>query len=141
MRGNTLDMTKIEVNEGYGNFSNITTWPIHVFTIGFLMISYFIAAYCTFTTNFSSKLKSQFLIIFGQDSFPLKMSSFQVSLLHNFKNCLLPNGWWNTCFSHYSFFTKKFPISSGKLLVCHKIFLFCQTDSFCGLPWLFFCNH
>ena len=29
-------------------------------TIAFLMISYFIVAHCTFTTNFSSILKSQF---------------------------------------------------------------------------------
>ena len=83
------------------------------------MISYFIVAHCTFTTNFSSKLKSQFQVIFGQDFFPLKMSPFQVRLLHNFTNCLLANGWWNTCFSHYSFFTKKFPISSRKHLLCH----------------------
>ena len=68
--------------------------------------------------NFLSKLKlkSQFQVIFGQDSFPLKMSSFQVNLLHNFKNCLLANGWWNTCFYHYPFFTKKFPISSPQAL-------------------------
>ena len=71
------------------------------------MISYFIVAHCTFTTNFSSKLKSQFQVIFGQDFFPLKMSPFQVSLLHNFTKCLLANGWLNTCFSHYSFFYKK----------------------------------
>ena len=134
MCGNTLNMTKIEVTEGYDNFSHLATWPIHVCTIGFLMISYFIVAHCTFTTNFSSKLKSQFQVIFGQDSFPLKMSPFQVSILHNFKNCLLANRWWNTCFSHYSFFTKTFPISSRKRLVRYKIFLFCRTDSFCGLP-------
>ena len=91
------------------------------------MISYFIVAHCTFTTNFSSELKSQFQVIFDQDFFPLKMSPFQVRLLHNFMNCLLANGWWNTCFSHYSFFTKKFPISSRKHLLCHKIFLFCRT--------------
>ena len=59
------------------------------------MISYFIVAYCTFTTNFSSKLKSQFQVIFGQDSFPLKMSPFQVSLLYNFTKFLRANGWWN----------------------------------------------
>ena len=87
------------------------------------MISYFIVARCKFTTNFSRKLKSQFQVIFGQDSFSLKMSPFQVSLLQNSTNCLLANGWWNTCFYHYSFFTKKFPISSCKHFVCHKIFL------------------
>ena len=91
------------------------------------MISYFIVAHCTFTTNFSSKLKSQFQVIFGQDSFPLKMSPFQVSLLQNFTKCLLANEWWITCFYHYSFFTKKFLISSCKRLVYRKIFLFCRT--------------
>ena len=82
------------------------------------MISYFIVAHCMFMTNFSSKLKlkSQFQVIFGQDSFPLKMSPFQVSLLHNFTKCLLTNGWWNTRFYHYPFFTKKFPISSPQAL-------------------------
>ena len=75
------------------------------------MITYFIVI-------FSSKLKvkSQCQVIFGQDSFPLKMSPFQVSLFHNFTNCLLANGWWNTCFYHYPFFTKKFPISSPQAL-------------------------
>ena len=68
--------------------------------------------------NFSSKLKltSQFQVIFGQDSFPLKMSPFQVCLLHNLTNCLLANGWWNPCFYHYPFFTKKFSISSPQAL-------------------------
>ena len=102
------------------------------------MISCFIAACCTLTINFSSKLKSQFQVIFGHDSLPLKMSPFQVSLSQKSINCLFANGWWNTCFYHYSFFTKKFPISSCKRLVCRKIFLFCQTDSFGSLPWLFF---
>ena len=91
--------------------------------MGYLMVSYFIVAHCTFTTNFSSKLKSQFQVIFGQDF------------------CLLANGWWNTYFYHYCVFTKRFPISSRKRLICHKIFLFCWTDSFCGLPWLFCSNH
>ena len=108
---------------------------------GLGMISYFIVAHCTFMKNFSSKLKSQFQVIFDQDSFPLEMSQFQASLLHNFKNRLLANGWWNTCFYHYSSFTKKFPIFSRKHLVCRKIFLLCRTDSFGGLPRLFFCNH
>ena len=72
------------------------------------MISYFIIAHCTtFTTNFSIKLKSLFQVIFGQDSFPLKMSPFQVSLLQNSTNCLLANGLWNNCFHHYSFFLQK----------------------------------
>ena len=110
--------------------------------IGFLMISYLrIVAHCMFTTNFSSKRKSQFQVMFRQDSFPLKMSSLQVSISRYSTNCLLPNGCWNTCFHHYSFFTKKFPISFCKRLVFRKIFLFCRTDSFGGLPWLFFRNH
>ena len=63
------------------------------------MVSYFIVAHCTFATNCLSKLESQFQVIFGQDSFPLKMSPSQVSLLQNFWKCLLGNGWRNTCFS------------------------------------------
>ena len=51
---------------------------------------------------------SQFQVISGQDSFPLNMSSFQGSLLLRVSiNCLLANGWWNACFYHYIFFTKK----------------------------------
>ena len=38
-------------------------------------------------------------------------------------------------------FTKKFPISTCKLLVYRNIILFYQTDSFDGLPWLFFRKH
>ena len=72
------------------------------------MISCFIVARCTLTINFSSKLKSQFQVIFGHDSLPLKMSPFQVSLSQKSINCLFANGWWNTCFYHYSFFTKSF---------------------------------
>ena len=76
------------------------------------MVSYFIVASCTFTINFSSKLKSHFQFIFGHDHFPLKVSTFHVSLLQNSTNYLLANGWWNTCFYRYYFSTKKFPISS-----------------------------
>ena len=50
------------------------------------MISYFIVAHCMFTTNFSSKRKSQIQINFGQDSFLLKISSFLVSFLQNSTN-------------------------------------------------------
>ena len=45
-----------------------------------------------FTTNFSSKLKSQFQVIFGQVSFPLKMIPFQVSILEDSTNCFPANG-------------------------------------------------
>ena len=30
MRGNTFTMTEIAPNKGYENFSNMTTWSIHV---------------------------------------------------------------------------------------------------------------
>ena len=103
-------------------------------TIGFLMISYFIVERCTFTINFSSKLKSQFQVIFGRDSFPLKMSPFQVSLWQHSTNCLFANEWWNTCFYQHSFSSKKFPISCCNCLVCHNIFLFCGTNSFGVFP-------
>ena len=82
-------------------------------TIRFLVMSYFIVARCTFTINFSSKLKSQlFQIISGHDTFPLKMSPFQVSLLQRFTNCLLTNVWWNTrirAFTITLFLQKSFP--------------------------------
>ena len=73
------------------------------------MISYFIVAHCSFMTNFSSKLKSQFQVIFSQDSFPLNMHPSLASLLQSPTNCLCNNGWRNACFYHYSFQTKKFP--------------------------------
>ena len=109
------------------------------------MISYFIAAHCVFTTNFSSKCKSQFQVIFGQDSFPLKLSPFQASLSQNSPDCLFTNGWCNVCntwntwipFS-MTLFIKTFPILSCKLLVCFKMFLFCRTVSFGGLPFYSF---
>ena len=62
---------------------------------------------CLFTTNFLSKLKSQFQVIFGQDSFRLKMSPFQTSLSQNSTNCFLAYEWWNACFYHYFFLTKQ----------------------------------
>ena len=57
------------------------------------MISYFIVAHCTFMKNFSRKLKAQFQVIFGQDSFPLKMSPFlteSISSLTDVEYLLLP---------------------------------------------------
>ena len=56
------------------------------------MILYFIVALCTFTKNFSGKLKSQLQVIFGQDSFPLKLSPFLNSHKQKSINCLLSNG-------------------------------------------------
>ena len=98
------------------------------------MISYFIVAHCTFTTNFSSKLNSQFQAIFGRDSFPLKMSPFQVSLLHNFTNCLLANGGWNTCFYHSFFLQKSFPslLESAWFVIRH--FSFVEQTVFLVFP-------
>ena len=98
------------------------------------MISYFIVAHCTFTTNFSSKLKSQFQVILGQDFFPLKMSPFQVRLLHNFTNCLLANGWWNTCFSHYSFLQKSFPSLLASTCFVIRYFSFVDQAVFVVFP-------
>ena len=63
-----------------------------------------------FTTNFSSKCKPQFQVIFGQDSFSINTSPFQASLSQNSPNCLLTNGWWNACFYRYSF-TLPLPLS------------------------------
>ena len=93
------------------------------------MVSFSIVAHCTFTTNLSSKFKSQVQIIFSQDFFPPKMSPFQVILFQNSKNCLLINERWNACFYHYSFY-RKFPISSCKCLVYHKMFLFLSKKQF-----------
>ena len=101
------------------------------------MISDFIVAHCTFMTNFSSKLKlkSQFQVIFGQDSFPLKMSPFQVSLLHNFINCLLTNGWRNTCFHHYPFFYKKVShLLSASAWFVRRYFSFVKQTVFVVFP-------
>ena len=94
------------------------------------MISYLLVSHYTFTTNFWSKLKFQFQVIFGHDSFPLKMSPFQVSLLQNSTNCLLANGLWNNCFHHYSFFLqKRFPslLASTWVVVSYSYFVE-QTD-------------
>ena len=109
-------------------------------TISFLMISYFIVARHIYDKLYR-KFKSQFQVIFGQDSFPLKMGPFQVSLSQNSTNCLLANGWWHPTFTITLVFSRKFPISSCKCLVCRKIFLVRRTDSFGGLHWLFFHNH
>ena len=101
------------------------------------MITYFIVVHCTFMTNFSSKLKlkSQFQVIFDENSFPLKMSPFQVSLLHNFTDCLLANGWWNTCFCHYPFFYKKVshPFSASAWFV-RTYFSFVEQTVFVVFP-------
>ena len=90
----------------------------------------FIVAHCTFTTNLSSKFKCQFQVILVQGSFPLNMSSFQTSLYCRTLRTVssLMNGGMPAITP--TLFTKKFPISSCKHLVCCKIFLFCQTDSF-----------
>ena len=113
-----------------GSFSNSSPTTSELTSTLFLIISYFIVQHCMFTTKFSSKLKSQLQVIFGQDSFPLNMSSFQANrLLQNFTKGLLANGWWDACFYHNSFYKKTF-LSFCKRLVCCKIFLFCQTDSF-----------
>ena len=100
------------------------------------MISYFIVAHCTFTTNFSSKLKSQFQVIFGQDFFPLKMSPFQVRLLHNFTNCLLANGWWNTlhAFLITLFLQKSFPSLLASTCFVIRYFFFVEQAVFVVLP-------
>ena len=42
------------------------------------MISYFIAELHVYNKPFEQTYKSQFQVIFGQDSFPPKMSPFQV---------------------------------------------------------------
>ena len=88
-------------------------------------------------TNFSSKLKlkSQFQVIFDQDSFPLKMSPFQVSLFHNFSNCLLASGWWNTCFYHYPFFYKKVShLFSASACFVRRYFSFVEQSVFVVFP-------
>ena len=42
------------------------------------MISYFIVAHHVYNNLFEQTYKSQFQVIFGQDSFPPKVSPFQV---------------------------------------------------------------
>ena len=96
----------------------------------FLTISYFIVAHCTFTTNLSSKLKSQFQVIFWEDSFLSTWVHFKLVFycrtLRTF--CSLMDGGM-PAFT-ITLLTKKFPISFCKHLVCCTIFLFCQKDSF-----------
>ena len=96
----------------------------------FLTISYFIVAHCTFTTNLSSKLKSQFQVIFWEDSFLSTWVHFKLVFycrtLRTF--CSLMDGGM-PAFT-ITLLTKKFPISFCKHLVYCKIFLFCQKDSF-----------
>ena len=48
------------------------------FTIGFLMISFFIAALHVYNKIFEQTFKPWFQVIFGQNSFPPKMIPFQV---------------------------------------------------------------
>ena len=96
------------------------------------MISYFIVAHCTFTTNFSSKLKSQFQVIFGQDFFPLKRSPFQVSLLHNFTNCLLANG--IPAFPITPFLQKRFPSLLARAWFVIRYFSFVEQEVFVVFP-------
>ena len=102
------------------------------------MISCFIVAHCTFMTNFSSEPKSQFQVILGQDSFPLKMSPFQVSLLQNSTNCLLANGWWNTCFYHYSFLQIIFPSLLASAWFVIRYFSFGKQTVLVVFPDYFF---
>ena len=75
----------------------------------FLMTSYFIVAYCTFMINFSSKLKSQFQFIFGQDSFPLKVHFRPAFYCRTLRivSALMDGGM--PAFT-ITIFTKKFPI-------------------------------
>ena len=98
------------------------------------MISYFIVAHCTFTTNFSSKLKSQFQVIFGQDFFPLKMSPFQVSLLHNFTNCLLANGSGIPAFPITLFLQKSLPSLLVSTWFVIRYFSFVKQAVFVVVP-------
>ena len=97
------------------------------------MISYFIVAHCTFTTNFSSKLKSQFQVIFGQDFFALKMSPFQVRLLHNFTNCLLANG-EIPAFPITLFLQKSFPSPLASTCFVIRYFSFVEQAVFVVFP-------
>ena len=87
-----------------------------------------------FMTNFSSKLKPQFQVSFGQDSFPMNTSLFQASLSQNSANCFLTNGWWNACFYHYYFYRNVSHLFLLELGLTSKIFLFCRTDNFGRLP-------
>ena len=83
------------------------------------MITYFILVHCTFLTNFSNKLKlkSQFQLSFDEDSLPLKMSPFQVSLCTTLRTVSsLMDGRGIPAFTITPFFTKKFSISFLQVL-------------------------
>ena len=100
----------------------------------FLTISYFIVAHCTFTTNLSSKLKSQFQVIFWEDSFLSTWVHFKLVFycrtLRTF--CSLMDGGMPVF--TITLLTKKFPISFCKHLVYCKIFLFCQKTVLVVFP-------
>ena len=109
-------------------------------TISFLMISYFIVAR-HITTNFIGNLSLSFRSFLVRISFLWKWVHFK-SVFHRTLRIvsLLMDGEIPT-FTITLVFSRKFPISSCKCLVCRKIFLVRRTDSFGGLHWLFFHNH
>ena len=87
----------------------------------------------TFRTNLSISLKSSLVRIFFSEHESISGETFYITLWTAFS---LIDG--RISAFTIILFTQKFPISSCKCLVCCKIFLFCRTDSFRGLPRLFF---
>ena len=76
-----------------------------------------------------------FELTFDEDSIPLKMSPFQVSLLHNLTNSLLANGWWNTCFYHYPCFYKNVShLFSASAWFVRRYFSFVKQTVFVAFP-------
>ena len=74
------------------------------------MISYFIIALHVYFKLFEQTLSLNFRSFLVRNPFFLKLVHFRlVSLSQDSTNCLLANGWWNTCFYQYSFLYKSFP--------------------------------
>ena len=74
------------------------------------MISYFIIALHVYFKLFEQTLSLNFRSFLVRNPFLLKLVHFTlVSLSQDSTKCLLANGWWNTCFYHYSFLHQSFP--------------------------------
>ena len=96
--------------------------------------------YRKFMTKFSSKLKPQFQVSFGQDSFPMNTSPFQASLSQNSANCFLLMDGGMPAFT-ITIFIETFPISSCQSLVwLARYFFFVEQIILVVFPDYFFVN-
>ena len=89
------------------------------------MISYFIVERFTFLINLLIKLKYWFQVIFGLDSFPLKMSPFQVNLFRTLRAVYLLMDGGMPAFNITFFLQKRFPslLASARFVVRYFSFV------------------